>query len=501
MAKKITVIILSILIAAIAAASASVILYFGVNNKAGNSVGPSNTAGTTDGNSSGGTGGSGSTAPPHACSFVFTKTVPAECVNRGYDLFTCTYPGCGKTTQNNFKPATGVHIYETVGHNATCQTDWFQQDECKMCGDVKEGSTVVVSNSKVGHDYAWTEVKKAGCTTEGLMSGKCTWCGAADTKVVLAQGHDFAKYNSNNDMTCTTDGTETAECTRCGVEDTRTAVGSKLGHIYGEYISNNDRTCTKDGTLSAECERCHLKFTIKDEKNLAGHSYGDYVVTSQKTCTQDEISTATCSDCGDKTTKVTAYASHSYSDSWTIVTEPTCQKDGYKTRKCNDCGAVDGVTMDKIDHDFSTGMCPMCGSHLQIDNAMFAVDVKKKDGTVVSDYGEVYLQFVIKSVEKVNTDWGWGYEMDFALYVVQSYKVGGETKTVRTKATLTGTSGRVTVNVLNVKTGQYVEFSGWFDSSIFYDDSRVEFVIHICDGDVYTGEYNVHLEGTFLMGY
>lgn len=314
MAKKVAIVILSLLIVAVAASAAIIGINYASSAKNSQPIGADGATGT-GGNAQG-------TAAPHTCSYSFTTTVAADCGNEGYDLYTCTVTNCGNTKKENVKPATGDHKYKPVSHDATCQTDWYQVDECEICGEVDESTFWDVADTKKDHSFNWTVTKDADCLAVGSKSGACIWCGISTTQEIPALGHDFATYKLNDDMTCTVDGTETSNCTRCGKEDTKTAVGSKLGHKLGEYISNNDKTCTKDGTLSAECERCSTKITIKDELNLAtGHNFG---------------------------------VRYDVSD--------TCGHEGSYKRQCFNCNFVETYE-GSIEHEFEYGRCYTCNRY------------------------------------------------------------------------------------------------------------------------------------------
>ena len=154
-------------------------------NTAGGGNNTSNPDAANGGNNS---SDSGTTGPTHACVFVFNGTVPADCGNKGYTLYTCS---CGKSEKRNFKPATGEHQFTTVVHKATCKDNWYQVDECKVCGAVDSNTKIEVPRSTVPHSYSWQVTKEASCTEDGEKSGKCIWCGETTTEVIPALEHEF----------------------------------------------------------------------------------------------------------------------------------------------------------------------------------------------------------------------------------------------------------------------------------------------------------------------
>ena len=76
------------------------------------------------------------------------------------------------------------------------------------------------------------------CTTTGLTQGKhCSICGAIlqEQTVVLALGHSFTHYVSDNNATYEQDGTKTAKCDRCSETKTVVDEGSRLSYIEENF--------------------------------------------------------------------------------------------------------------------------------------------------------------------------------------------------------------------------------------------------------------------------
>lgn len=80
-------------------------------------------------------------------------------------------------------------------------------------------------------DHA-TSTNKPTCTESVL----CSIC----RNEILATGHHFANYLSNNDASCTQDGTKSAKCENCDTTNTIRDQGSMLSHIYEDEWSMND---------------------------------------------------------------------------------------------------------------------------------------------------------------------------------------------------------------------------------------------------------------------
>ena len=342
MARKISIIVLSVLIAVVAA----VALTFGLismkkkDNSAeqnssnsstsgsGNTSGGTDTDGDSDGDDGGNNGGNGDpSVGPHICSYEFIETIPNDCGHDGYDLYKCSI--CGKQTKSNLKLATGDHKYELITHLQTCTSDWYQAEECTVCGDVIKDTVNTVPDTKIPHNYNWMETKEPTCTEKGLDTGVCSMCGDTVTETVDALGHSYGGFVYNKDATCIKDGTETRECSTCGNKDTKTKAGSALGHAYGDYVSNNDRTCTQSGTLTAVCGKCGGKDTIVDSNNLAGHKYGEWYDIQGK-----------------------------------------CGQEGTRKHKCKDCDFVETEKI-VIKHEFEHGQCKLCKKYVNPTDSLY----------------------------------------------------------------------------------------------------------------------------------
>lgn len=62
------------------------------------------------------------------------------------------------------------------------------------------------------------------------------------------------------------------------------------------------------------------------------------------------------SSCGDSKSA----CSHSYS-AWTITKAATCEQKGEKSRSCTKCGDVQELTIAAKGHNYSNGICTVCG--------------------------------------------------------------------------------------------------------------------------------------------
>lgn len=97
------------------------------------------------------------------------------------------------------------------------------------------------------HEYtSYVEIDPT-CTSNGKMVYNCS-CGNSYAEKIVALGHSFTNYASDNNATCTADGTLTAKCDRCDATDSKVDEGSMLPHTYASYVDNGD-----DHTKSCSC--------------------------------------------------------------------------------------------------------------------------------------------------------------------------------------------------------------------------------------------------------
>ncbi len=431
MVKKITLIILSLLMVAIAATAVTLGLVFrndtadssqgteqgGDSSSTGDTLGDGSNGGNTNGdgsngggnsgnggsNSGGNSGGNGSggngggTQPPqtHVCSFKLKTTVPAGCLNGGYSLYSCS---CGKEEQRDKTKALG-HDYKQTIHMATCQTDWSMTEECTRCNDAK---TQTVEDSKVPCEYDWTDTLVATCTTDGSQSGTCKWCGGNQTRKVNALGHDHGAFVSNNDATCAKDGTETATCSRCPDTVTQDVEGSKLPHTFGLYIPNNDAACDHDETKTATCAKCGAKDSQDIPNTKLPHTWGDYYSDLNADCKNHGTMTANCENCSATNTLPDPngqLGEHNYS--WTVKTAATCMQLGEKEGKCKVCGDVT-VKYDYANHstDKVGAICSVCKLPVSYMTSFPIKNFSTFD--YESNYGEIMVGFIVKQLNGKN---------------------------------------------------------------------------------------------------
>lgn len=407
MIKKISVILLSLILSGIVAAAVAVGVITHKDNGGQTQEPPSGevTDGTADGTekpdeedktdkpdendkeeNGGGNNGQGGVTV-HTCKFVFSEKVEC-CTTQGYNLFVCE---CGKSEKRDFFAPSGHDYKVGVKHPATCTQDWYMATECTRCGDTKDKQV------------------------------------AAGTKLP----HNFGNYVSNNDATCGQDGTKTGACVDCGEIDTISDEGSATGeHVYGEYKSNNDGTCLKDGTKTAVCAICGGRDTVTVPDSKTDHSYRWTIITD--TCSEIEKK-GECTVCGDITIEQTIIHDAVHNYNWTEICKATCTLEGLSKGTCGKCGYSVNTEIPALGHKpDGNNKCTVCGEAVGVcGNKIYVLD---EDGES-EFFGTVYFEIVVINPlyrQKDNGLW----VMKFDLYFVQIYTENGVEKVVRKKVVL-----------------------------------------------------------------
>ena len=443
MVKKISIILLSLLLTAVAGVAVGLGLTSGDDK--GSEAGTGSESGTSQGTTSGsgsGSGGSGSGsgsligddsssggAGSHTCEFtVLTTEEKADCVNGGYKLYACSHDGCSKT-----KKVDGVAL---------------------------------------GHDYKFSRTVEATCSEDEKNISVCSRCSDEKTETVTGAGrppHSYGVYKSDNNATCGEDGTKTAYCSKCNTPKTVKDTGSATGeHVFGEYTPDNNGTCIKDGTQTAHCANCGAtkSETLPDSKNSNNHNY-NWTIISQN-CHSGTRS-GICSWCNGFTDE-----SWLISDVWcdykVTETKPaTCTVDGYTKKVCTKCGDVVTETIEASGQHKpnENGTCTLCGELVGVCSGRIDVEFNyynKPD----DDFGTVYFEVIVVNPEHRKKDNGL-WVMQYVMYVVQTYTVDGQTVTNRKAISLNtpdDIGSTFEVKLVELHSNREVTFSSVVDYSV-----------------------------------
>lgn len=112
------------------------------------------------------------------------------------------------------------HVHNTVSVEATCTTDGYDLNVCRLCGDTSK-SNIVLAN---GHDFESQTVNPT-CTEHGKTTYTCKDCNFNYSKVIGSTGHSWTEVE-NIPATTEADGVVKYECSEC--HKTRERVLPKL---------------------------------------------------------------------------------------------------------------------------------------------------------------------------------------------------------------------------------------------------------------------------------
>ena len=273
-------------------------------------------------------------------------TQEATCVEAGAKTYTCT--NCN-TTRTEEIAATG-HMTKVIkfAKAATCKAEGYSGDiYCQVCGTIlKEGKVLPKT------DHSWDEGKittPVACTTAGVKTYTCTFCGATKMEEIPATGHVTKVTKFAKAATCKTEGySGDVYCQDCGILLEEGKVLLKAEHSWNEGEITTAATCTVEGTKTFTCTVCE---ETKSEKIPAvGHGATEVRNRKDATCAAEGYTGDTyCTVCGEVVSKgeITAMTAHSW-DAGKITKQPTTTKTGTKTFTCQTCGLTRTETVAKL---------------------------------------------------------------------------------------------------------------------------------------------------------
>ncbi len=244
------------------------------------------------------------------CDYGFSETIDAlghdyttvvtnpTCTSKGYTTHTCSR--CKDSYRDSYTDPTGHNLVKDEYINPTCTEEGHTEGyHCSKCGEVVVAQQVI---PKKGHVYEF-EVIAPTCTENGYTIYTCMYCKDSYTdNEVAALGHDVV-VDPAKDATCTESGlTEGSHCSRCGKVLVEQHEVVAIGHVFGDYVSNNDATCDSDGTKTACCEFCDFTNTVVDEGSRLTHEY-ELIDKKEATETETGFETYKCKHCGVTYTK------------------------------------------------------------------------------------------------------------------------------------------------------------------------------------------------------
>lgn len=188
---------------------------------------------------------------------------------------------------------------------------------CTFSGSITNNGTLTLVDSTALGEYSNTELTNNG--TVSVVSGNFTKNSAPDTnykdylaacRIMNDKGAVVVEHNKSVvadtrvEPTCEVNGYEGDITCDCGETEETGKVLIALGHSFTNYVSNNDATCKADGTKTATCDNgCGVKDTIVDENSKVAHTLGEWTVVKEASCVSVGEKTATCSVCNEEVTE------------------------------------------------------------------------------------------------------------------------------------------------------------------------------------------------------
>ena len=305
--------------------------------------------------------------PEHTHTYQAVATAPT-CTERGYTTYSCT--GCDDSYVINYVDALGHTPGNEVVEKevpATCAADGSYDlvVYCDVCKSYEISRTNVKVPATGAHQYTTeSERIEATCTEAGKVIKACD-CGATETSIIPAKGHTFSEPVRENEVAATCDKVgsydEVVYCSVCGEEVSRVQkVTSKLDK---HTDINNDGTC----------DLCGARLSVKpsiidwlkkffgswwDNEEKCNHEYTFIMI--QPDCENRGYTVHTCEKCGEsyKDSHVPALG-HDW-DNGKVTKEASCTESGEKIYTCGRCGETDTEIIDKLNHNYSDGVCTEC---------------------------------------------------------------------------------------------------------------------------------------------
>lgn len=104
-----------------------------------------------------------------------------------------------------------------------------------------------------GHNYTGKVTTAATCTTDGVMTYSCEYCGNSYTERITGK-HDY-ECTDTRPATCSNTGDQTYTCKTCGTSYKETL--PKNEHKWSEWVVTVEPTTTSYGQKVRECELCY----------------------------------------------------------------------------------------------------------------------------------------------------------------------------------------------------------------------------------------------------
>ena len=250
---------------------------------------------------------------------TFVEAVAPNCTDDGYDLYSCSNPGCedtnavvtsfalGHTYVKNETAELGVHYEITLA--PTCLQEGLKSYICTVCQVVATDDKNTEAIPTIDHNIVDTDdnylvlAMDATCTEAAYKVYRCCVDSLCEETKTFTYGealdHDWA---ISGEVNCSTGGLTPWKCNRCEIEELREDENSDLSirHTYGSTVSAP--TCVDRAVYN--CSVCAKDYTSYED-DAAGaphgnHVYDVFVETIAPICSAEGYTTYSCSagNCG-----------------------------------------------------------------------------------------------------------------------------------------------------------------------------------------------------------
>ena len=194
-------------------------------------------------------------------------SIPATCVEYGYDLLTCDR--CGFEDKSNFTSTYAPHTYKPYTKPATCQAFGYEGEKCELCEHINVINDLYYDYNN--HSYTHKEVKiplipgSSICVDSYYTLGQCI-CGQVEpdtdeNRSEVINPDENAKHNEKETVitpsTCGTYGLSRFDCKDC--KQSRTEVTKPVGAHTWQYFITTPATCKEGSKGYALCAVCEEK--------------------------------------------------------------------------------------------------------------------------------------------------------------------------------------------------------------------------------------------------
>ena len=118
---------------------------------------------------------------------------------------------------------------------------------------------------------AWTVIRQATCTEEGLKECKCTACGETLTETIAVLFHNYGAWTATRQASCDVDGEQTRTCTKCGHKETKAIPAA--GHKWDSGKASSTTGCGA-GIKTYTCTVCGK--TKTEQVSGGNHTWGEW---------------------------------------------------------------------------------------------------------------------------------------------------------------------------------------------------------------------------------